>query len=678
MSHKKWIVADGDKDKASALSEKLNIDPLIAFLLVSRGIDDELTATGFLTDNTAYSSPFSFKDMDKAVKRINTALDSNERICIYGDYDCDGVTSTALLYSFFESIGADVIYYIPNRLNEGYGMNKSAIDVIKSKGTDLIVTVDNGISAIDEAEYIYSLGMELVVTDHHQIGDILPKAEAIVNPHREDNEIRFRDFAGVGVAFKLACALFDGDVYELMEQYADLVALGTIGDVVALRDENRGFVKAGLNLINSDSRIGLAMLKKAAGSSEDMSAVDAAFQLCPRINAAGRMDDAAKAVELLICEDYEAAQLKAEQLNLENVHRHEVESNILEDIKAMVEKNHSLVENRVIVIDGNGYHKGVIGIVASHLVSIYGKPAIVIGIDEETGESTGSARSIDGFNIFEAVSACSELLTHFGGHPLAAGLGIHCDDIPLFRKAINDYAERTMPVMPAESLKIDIKISPFYLDTDLVDNLKLLEPYGAENTQPVFGLFNMTLENVTSIGDGKHIRLDVSKKGKSFRVVKFRTAADAFPYSKGEHIDLAVKISKNLYKGRYYLSIQAVDIRKNGMDDERFFKEKSDYELFRLGSKNETELYPTRQICSVIYKFLRQMGGYNYSLDDLYFALNQSVTYGQLCYALDAFCEAGLITKEQVISLNQVSGKADLENTAVLKELKGRVQLERE
>ena len=204
MSHKKWIVADGDKDKASALSEKLNIDPLIAFLLVSRGIDDELTATGFLADNTAYSSPFSLKDMDKAVDRINAALDSNQRVCIYGDYDCDGVTSTALLYSFFESIGADVIYYIPDRLTEGYGMNKSAIDIIKSKGTDLIVTVDNGISAIDEAEYIYSLGMELIVTDHHQIGEVLPRAEAVINPHREDNEIRFRDFAGVGVAFKLA------------------------------------------------------------------------------------------------------------------------------------------------------------------------------------------------------------------------------------------------------------------------------------------------------------------------------------------------------------------------------------------------------------------------------------------------------------------------------------------
>lgn len=676
MSHKKWIVADGDKDKASALSEKLNIDPLIAFLLVSRGIDDELTAAGFLTDSTAYSSPFSLKDMDKAVSRINAALDKNERICIYGDYDCDGVTATALLYSFFESIGADVIYYIPNRLTEGYGMNKSAIDIIKSKGTDLIVTVDNGISAVGEADYIYSLDMELVITDHHQIGAVLPRAEAVINPHREDNDIRFRDFAGVGVAFKLACALFEGDSLELAEQYADLVALGTIADVVSLKEENRSLVKAGIELINSNSRIGLAMLKKAAGSSDDVSAVDVAFQLCPRINAAGRMDDASKAVELLICEDYEEAQLRAEQLNLENAHRHEVEANIIDDIRKKIEKNHSLVDDRVIVIDGNGYHKGVIGIVAAHLVSAYGKPVIVIGFDEN-GDGTGSARSVDGFNIFEAISACSELLTHFGGHPLAAGLGINRDNIDAFRNGINKYAEKNSAVMPCENLKIDMKISPFYIDIDLVDNLKALEPYGADNAQPVFGLFNVVLEEITSIGDGKHIRLEISKKGRSFRVVKFKTSAEEFPYSKGEHIDLAVKLSKNFYKGRFYVSIQAVDIRKNGIDDDKFLKEKSDYELFKLGSKNETELYPTRQVCSVIYKYLRQSGGYNYTLEDLYFALGQTVTYGQLCYAIDAFCEAGLITKNKCILLNSVSQKADLDGTAVLKELKGRMQLER-
>lgn len=673
MAHKKWIVADADKDRASMLSEKLNIDPLVAFLLVSRGIDDELKANAFLTDVTAFGSPFSFIDMDKACARINKAVDNGEKICIYGDYDCDGVTATALLYTFFESMGADVIYYIPNRLTEGYGMNISAIDKIKSMGTDLIVTVDNGISAIDEAEYIYSLGMELVVTDHHQIGDTLPRAEAVVNPHRSDNNLRFCDFAGVGVAFKLATALYDGDTNELLEQFADLVAVGTIGDVVPLKDENRAFVKAGIELINSDSRLGISALRNAAGNSENyVNSTDIAFQLCPRINAAGRMDNAANALELLICDDYDDAVFKAQQLNTENAHRHSVENNIIEDIKSIVSQNPSLVQDRVIVIDGKGYHHGVIGIVASHIVSYYGKPAIIIGVDEN-GDCTGSARSVEGFNIYDAICSCKDLLTHYGGHPLAAGFGMAECDIPQFRKRINEYAKNVYPVMPVESLKLDIKLSPFYLDLNLVDALEQLEPYGADNAQPVFGLFNMTLEKVTPIGEGKHIRLEVSKKGKIFRAVKFQTTADELPYSKGEHIDLAVKLSKSLYKGKYYLSIQVVDIRKNGIDDDKYFKEKTDYELFKLGNKNETELYPDRAVCSAIYRYLKQQGTYNYTIDDLYFTLNQTVTYGQLSYALGAFSEAGLITMGSVIKVNEFAGKADLDNTQILKALKGRM-----
>ena len=673
MPYKKWIVAEADKEKASVLSEKLNIDPLIAFLLVSRGIEDELTASAFLFGNNAYSSPYSFKDMDKAVERINKALDCSERICVYGDYDCDGVTATALLYSFLESLGADVIYYIPNRLTEGYGMNNSAIDTLKSKGTDLIITVDNGISAVETAEYIYSLGMELVITDHHQIGDILPRAEAVVNPHRAENDLRFCDFAGVGVAFKLACALYDGEVGELIEQYADLVTIGTIGDVVSLRDENRGLIKEGLRLINENTRIGLTALKNSAGSSEDsMSATDVAFQLCPRINAAGRMDDASKALELLISDDYEDAVFRAEQLNTENAHRHEVETNILSDINDKLLENPSLAESRVIVIGGNNYHKGVIGIVASHIVSQYGKPAIVFSIDE-AGEATGSARSVEGFDIFDAISHCSEDLTHFGGHTLAAGLGIRVENIDAFRKQINDYAIEKYPVMPADSIKIDCKLSPFYLDVDLVDNLKILEPCGADNTQPVFCLSKMTLDSVTPIGDGKHIRLQVSKKGKILRIVKFQTTEKELPYKTGDLIDIAVSLSKNLFKGKYYLSIRAVDIRKNGIDSDKFFFEKSDYEFFNMGEKNRTEIYPNRDACALVYKFLKQNNGWAYSKEDLYFALEQRVTYGQLCFALDAFEECGLIDCTNNIELKKVSGKADLENTNTLKALKGRI-----
>lgn len=672
MSHSKWIVADADKEKASALSEKLNIDPLIAFLLVSRGIDDELSASGFLYGSSAYTSPYSFKDMDKAVERINRALDNNEKICVYGDYDCDGVTSTALLFSLLESLGADVIYYIPNRLSEGYGMNMHAIDKIKAQGTDLIVTVDNGISAMDEAEYIYALGMELVVTDHHQLGENLPRAEAVVNPHRPDNDLKFRDFAGVGVAFKLACAVYDGEVDELIEQYADLVAIGTIGDVVPLRDENRSLVKAGLELINSDSRIGIAALKKAAGSDDSISGVNVAFQLCPRINAAGRMDDAAKAVELLICDDYEEAQFKASQLDVENTHRHTVESNIIESVCEQIAENPSLADDRIIVAAGENYHSGVIGIVASNISSLYGKPVIIFSINDD-GEAVGSARSIEGFNIFEAINSCSDLLTHFGGHPLAAGLGIMRNDIDLFRERINAYAAEAFPVMPAKNLMLDCKLSPFYLDIDLVDHLTALEPYGADNAQPLFGLFNMELVSVTPIGDGKHIRFEVSKKGKTLRIVKFQTAAEDFPYAAGDRIDIAVRLSKNYYKGKYYLSIQAADVRRNGIDDNKYFEEKADYELFKLGNKNKTDIYPSREICSVIYRFLKKKGGYAYTLDDLYFELGQSVTYGQLCFALSAFGDAGLINRSSAITLNNPSGKVDLESTKTLAALKGMI-----
>lgn len=675
MAHKKWIIAEADKEKASVLSEKLNIDPFIAFLLVSRGIGDELAASDFLSDSCAFSSPFSLKDMDKAVERINQALDYNEKICIYGDYDCDGVTATALLFTFLESMGADVTYFIPNRLTEGYGMNKSAIDSIKARGTDIIITVDNGISAVEESEYIYSLGMELIVTDHHQIGETLPKACAVINPHRKDNKIAFSDFAGVGVAFKLACALYDGDPGDIIEQYADLVAIGTIGDIVPLKSENRGLVKAGIDLINSSSRIGIEALREASGNAgSNLTAMDVAFQICPRINAAGRMDTAYIALELLICDDYDEAKFKASQLNIENSHRHEVESNILEDIDRKIAENPQLINDRIIVISGENYHHGVIGIVASHIVSAYGKPAVIIGIDEN-GEATGSARSVEGFNLFDAILYCKDLLIRYGGHPLAAGLGINADRISEFRRKINEYAFENHPVMPVQTLKLDCKLSPFYLNVDLVDNLSALEPYGADNAQPIFGLFNVKLESITPIGEGKHIRLEVSKKGKMIKVVLFRKTPEQLPYKIGDLLDLAIKVSKNFFKGRYYLSVQCVDIRPNSADDNKYFSEKSDFELFETGRTNETDIYPSRSICSVIFKFLKQNGGWNYDFDDLYFALNQKVTYAQLKYALSAFEESGLISQQNsVIIINEVNGKVDLENTEILKMLKGRLQ----
>lgn len=669
MAYKKWVVRGGDKERASAISEKFNIDPFVAFLMVSRGLVDDLDVASFVSKTLLVRSPFALCDMEEAMLAIADAIDANERICIYGDYDCDGVTSTALLMDFLTKEGADVFYYIPSRENEGYGMNKNALDYIKSQGASLIVTVDNGITAFDEAEYIYELGMRLVITDHHQLSDgKLPKAEAVVNPHREDNDIDFRDFCGVGVAFKLASALYDGEPADLLREYSDLVAIGTIADVVPLRNENRDFVRAGLEKINTNPRESIGTFVRYNGDKK-YTATDIAFQLCPRINAMGRMGNADRAVEFLLCEDGEKCIELCSDLNTENADRQKVEKEILDDVNKQISENPKLASGRVIVVSGNGYHHGVVGIVASHVLEKYGKPTIIIGIDEK-GVARGSARSVNGFNIFDAISSCEEDLIQFGGHPLAAGVTLEADKIDQFRKSINEYALKNYPIMPVQELVLDCKISPFYLDLDLVDNLSVMEPCGASNPQVVFGIYKMTLVNVTPLSEGKHIRMELEKQGKRIRVVRFGVTQDEFPYHTGDVLNLAVKISKNSFKDNLYLSIQAVDVRLSSVDDDRYFNEKNVYDLYRVTGKGDKSLYPSREICAYIYKYLKMNDGYKYSLDDLYFRLQDKATYGQLMFAIKAFTQAGLVDIYNGININSVSGKVDLEKTPILSKLK--------
>lgn len=675
MAHKKWVVRDADKERASALSEKFNIDPFVAFLMVSRGIVDDADAAFFVSKNVMLTSPYNLVDMEEASFIIGDAIDNGERICVYGDYDCDGVTATALLVDFLQKEGADVFYYIPSRENEGYGMNMDAIDTIKNSGAQLIITVDNGITAFDEAERIYELGMRLIITDHHQLSENgLPRAEAIVNPHREENDIDFRDYCGVGVAFKLACALYEGDADDLMREYADLVAIGTIADVMPLQNENRGFVRAGIEKINTNPRASVSAFVRINGDKQ-YTANDIAFQLCPRINAMGRMGDASRAVDFLLCEDGEKCLNMCQELNGENAERQGVEKQILDDVKEKINANPRLVSGRVIVIAGDGYHHGVIGIVASHILEKYGKPTIIIGIDDD-GIARGSARSIDGFNIFDAISFCSDDLVQFGGHPLAAGVTLNADMIDKFRKDINDYSYQKFDTMPPQELVLDCKLSPFYLTTDLVDNLSVMEPYGASNPQVVFGIYKMSLVSVTPLSEGKHIRLELEKQGKRIRVVKFGTTQDEFPYKTGDVLNLAVRVSKNAFKGKMYLSIQAVDIRLASTDDDKYFAEKDKYEIYRSTGKCDMSIYPNRDVCAYIYKCLKMNGGYDYTLDDLYFRIQDKVTYGQLMIAIKAFSQAGLIDINERISLNLTNGRVNLEETKAISTLKGRLGID--
>ena len=674
MAYKKWIIADADKERASELSEKLNIDPFVALMLVSRGIESEADAAGFLASSYDFSDPFLFADMDRAVARIEQAVDFGEKITVYGDYDCDGVTSTVLLYSFLKNMGADVDYYIPSRLEEGYGINKAAVDKIHKNGTNLIITVDNGISAVEEAEYIYSLGMQLIVTDHHQIGEMLPRAEAVVNPHRHENQIDFCDFAGVGVAFKLVCAIY-GDHEDVLYQYADLVAVGTIADVVPLVKENRAIVKAGIEMMNAGVRTGINALKKVAGVSDKaLTSTDIAFTVCPRINATGRVDHAARAAELLLCEDEEEAAFKAEQINIDNAHRQELEHNIFEDVMQQIAESPDMAKDRILVVSGRNYHMGVVGIVAAKVLEEYGKPAIIFS-ETDDGMANGSARSLDGFNIYEAISSCADLLHHFGGHPKAAGAGLSSSDINVFRKRVNEYAFRHYPVMPVQTVQLDFKLSPKVLNVELADALSQLEPFGEYNPPALFALMNITICCVVPIGNGRHIRLECEKKGIKFKFVKFGCTEEDFPFKAGDTVDAAVKISKNLYNGREYLSLQAADIKRHGNNDEKYFSEKNDYSLFMLGRNNSSSVFPKREDCSAVYRFLRAAGKWHYGFDELYFAL-KDITYGRLKFALKAFEESGLIKyNHSDIIVCSVGEKVDLMNTPVMKELKGRLNL---
>ena len=674
MAIKKWVIRQADKERASQISEKFNIDPFVAFLMVSRGIVDDIDVVNFMTDEFMLSSPFDMADMDEAVFTVSEAIENGDKICVYGDYDCDGVTSTTLLVDFLRSKGADVCYYIPSRETEGYGLNNSAIEKIARWGVNLIITVDNGISAFDEAEHIYELCMSLVVTDHHQLTDgKLPRAEAVVNPHREDNAMDFRDFCGVGVAFKFAVAMDEDNVEDIVERYIDLVAIGTIADVMPLKEENRAFVRRGLQKLNNNPRKSLAPLIKR--NSNAITSQDIAFQICPRINAMGRMGDAKRAVEFLLCDDAAQAVSACNSLDEENANRQQVEQEIIEDVKKQIKKNPRLVASPVIVVAGKGYHHGVIGIVAAHILEKYGKPTFVIGIDEN-GVARGSARSVEGFNIFEALSACSDDMIQFGGHPLAAGITLKEDMIEKFSADINEFAIKNYPVMPQVELTLDFKLAPSYLNLDLVDSLSVLEPYGAGNSQAVFGIYKLRLLGVTPLSEGKHIRLDLQKKDTKIRVVKFSTSYNDFPYKPGDELNLAVKVSKNAYNGKMYLSVQAVDIRLSSLDEDKYFAEKSAYDLYRYTGKVDESLYPTREDCAFVYKYLKKNNGYPYSLENLYLRLQDNMTYGKLMFALKAFSQGGLINYKKGITLNTVKEKVNLEETPILKALKGRLNIE--
>lgn len=672
MSRKKWTIAHIDKDEAAQVAENHSLDPFSALILVARGITEYEDVEEFFEADFSFCDPFLIADMDKAVERIRYAVENYEKICVYGDYDADGVTSTALMYSYLSAHGADVMYYIPNRATEGYGMSKQAVDKLAAEGVKLIITVDNGIAAVEEIAYAKGLGIDAVVTDHHRAGETLPDAVAVVDPHREDCNLHFKDWAGVGVAFKTICAMENGNYYDILNEYADIIAVGTIADVVELRDENRAIVKYGIAKINSDPCNGINALRQVAGVGErELTSTGVTYSLAPRINAAGRMESAVTALKLLLCDDLLSALDIAEQIDGCNRVRHTAETEISEAAEALIESDPRLKYAPVIVVCGESWHHGVIGIVAARITEKYGRPSIVITLDGDVG--TGSARSIEGFSIYSAIKACSAQLTHFGGHTMAAGLGIKREDIQAFFEAINKYAYETGVAVP--QLNLDCKLNPAYINGDLISSLETLEPFGAGNPQPMFGIFGVTLTAVRPVGEGKHLRLTFSKGNTAFTAMKFSATAQDFPYREGDLLDLAVRIEKNEYRGEIKPSVQIRDMRFSGIDEDKLFKSKGLYEKYKSGAELTARearfLTPSREFLLALFSFLRKFGGWQYDIEILTVRAKCPVeNYCTMAVALDVLEELGLIRHEKsIIIFDGENKKTDLSKSEIIKEL---------
>ena len=674
---KKWITRQLNKDNAVAISQRYELPMLIGMLLDIRGITTDEAISDFLYADSLTASPYEIKDMDRAVERIRAAIEDGERICVYGDFDADGVTSTALLYSYLSDIGADVMYYIPSRETEGYGMNMDAVSLLYERGVKLIVTVDNGIAAVDEIAYAKSLGMDTVVTDHHTVPEILPDAAAVVDLHRADCDSSFKELSGVGVAFKLVQAIEGeyADVMGLLENYSDLAAIGTVGDIVPLIGENRVLVKNGLMHINNGDRIGIAAIAQESGlSGRRINAGNLSFTIVPRINAGGRLGLSKKSVTMLLSEDEEYALDIAAELSADNTERQQIERDILGDIDQMIREDPSIVNNRVIVVYGENWHKGVIGIVASRIKEVYSKPAIVISLDGEVCRASG--RSVAGFSLIDAVFACSEFLVQCGGHPMAVGFGIRRDCIEPFIDAVNAYA--ALYPAPAPRLQLDCKLNPSQLSVSLAAGLSILEPYGAGNPTPLFGLYRMTIREIREIGGGKHLRLTLSRGDSVVTAMRFSVTLAEFPYVVGDVVDAAVTLDINVYNNTESLSVFIRELRFSDMNEDEYISTKELFESFCRGdslSRDEAlSLTPTRDEFAVVYRYLRANGGYRYPFDTLLYRLRSDIGYGKLRVILECMNELGLIRIYEglydcEIKMCEVQGKVSLTDSLIIKKL---------
>ncbi len=571
----KWVYTGADKALVDELKSAYPIAGCVAEVLLNRGIRDRAALESYLdTPLTGLTSPFLIKDMDRAADCIAQALANNEKICVYGDYDVDGVTSVALMYHFLSEVGADVGYYIPNRLEEGYGLNTAAIDEIKAGGAKLIITVDCGINAVDEVEHARNIGLKVIITDHHQPSEQIPTAAcAVVNPMREDDTSQFKCLSGVGVAFKVVMALRSrmNDLGRFkaktpnIKKYLDLVTLGTVADVVPLTGENRIIVRHGLEILSGrDCRAGLKELKRVAGvDGSKVTTTHVGFGLAPRINAVGRLGNSDKGLRLLVTSDRAQARYLADELDRENKDRQDIEKEIIEESFARVEKNRLHEKYKGLVLYSKEWHQGVIGIVASRLVEKYHMPAIVLTFDDGVGK--GSGRSIPSFDLYKGLEQLQDILLSFGGHKYAAGLKISEEHISSLQKRFHKAVDELLsPEDFVAELRIDAFIEPEDINQDFTRWLEKMEPYGSGNSEPVFCMKNVRkYQPETFVGrDSMHLKMFLEKNGKTFDCIGYNMKSYESVVSSSDNFDIVFTPSVTGYYNGKYMQFVLKDIKQ--------------------------------------------------------------------------------------------------------------------
>ena len=560
--NKKWEFYDSDNAKINEISQKFNISELLATVLVNRNIKTDEEIKLFLNPTrNDFHDPYLMPDMKIAVDRIIKAIDEKEKTMIYGDYDVDGITSITVLSKFLNQCGLNVGYYIPNRLNEGYGLNKKAIKTIADEGYKLIITVDCGISSTEEIDYAYSLGMEVIITDHHEPLDILPNALAIIDCKRKDNKYPFNSLAGVGVSFKLIQAI--GQRLNLPEKeylkYLDIVCIGTISDIVPLVDENRVIAKLGLMLIKQTKTPGVKALLKAT-SYKEVNSTTVSFGIAPRINECGRMGHEKDALELFLTENIVEAEQITEKLNEYNKQRQNIEKRIFEEAIAKIEKNEENKKN-MIILGSENWHHGVIGIVSSKITELYYKPSILICFENDNGK--GSGRSIPGFDLHEALCLASDYLEKYGGHEMAVGLSLKKKDFKAFKEKLESIAENLHTDELTPIIKIDKEITLNDIKIENVKELNLLEPFGESNKTPIFIYRNLKIDSIRALSEGKHLKLTLKDENKIINAIGFNMGKYSEEYLIGDKIDVIGVLEINTFNGIESVQINMKDIRKS-------------------------------------------------------------------------------------------------------------------